>query len=579
MKIFIKFYKYVWRYKWSFIGASLLLIISEIIYNFANYFVQNLVDAVNVPNNGIFNFVNVIAGFIGISLLAMVISTVAWTISDVNLFKGARDLRIQVLSHLQDLDFAYHANKKSGSLISLIRRGDGAFFSFYHELNKETLIIIVDFVFIVVAFAQIDYRFVLIILFSVATMLISTFFLLRENIKARTKFNKTEDDISGIIADNLINFETVKFFAKERFERNRLVTKFKEWLANIWGYSFTYRLIGIAINLIEIFSMAFIFYVCVIMSQAGELTNGAFVLVITFTLRFYPQMFSLIFRLREIAKNHTDLEKYMNILDMEPEIKDLPGAMELKTSKGLIEFKNVVFGYKPTNKVLNGFNLTIHPDESVAFVGTSGAGKTTLVKLLLRFYDVNKGEILIDGVNIKNITKSSLRANIGLVPQEPVLFNDTIKYNIGYPITNIKLSEIEKAAQQANLNDFIEKLPEKYATEVGERGIKLSGGQKQRLAIARAFLANTSIVIFDEATSQLDSFSEKLIQDAFWRVAKNKTSIIIAHRLSTVMRADRIIVLKEGKIVEEGTHKQLSSLKNGVYKGLWDMQKGGMLSE
>ena len=579
MNTFVKFYKFVWRYKGTFLWATFLLIISQIIYNFGNYYVQYLVDAANTPHTAPYDFINIIAAFIAIMLFSMVLSTIAWTVSDNNSFKSGRDLRIKVLSQLHDLDFAYHANKKSGSLISLIRRGDGAFFSFYHELNKEILLIIVDFVFIIIAFASIDFRFVAIILVSVVFMLISTVFLLRENIKSRAKFNKTEDDISGIIADNLINFETVKFFAKEKFERHRLVKKFQEWLANLWGYSFSFRLIGIVISLIEVFSMALIFYVCVSLFQAGDLTNGAFVLVITFTIRFYPQMFNLIFRLREIAKNHTDLEKYMNILDIEPQIKDSKASIDLKKAKGAIEFKNVFFGYKPQNRVLEGFDLSIKPHESVAFVGTSGAGKTTLVKLLLRFYDIDSGEILIDGINIKDIKKSSLRANIGLVPQEPVLFNDTIKYNISYPKNNISMDEIEKAARHANLNDFINKLPEKYETEVGERGIKLSGGQKQRLAIARAFLADTSVVVFDEATSQLDSFSEKLIQDAFWRVAKNKTSIIIAHRLSTVMRADRIIVLQNGKIVEEGTHKQLSSRKNGVYKGLWEMQRGGMLVE
>jgi ATP-binding cassette subfamily B protein len=555
------------------------MIVAQILYNISTYYVKFLVDAANSPSTDPFTYVNIIAGFVMIQIVGLVVSVFAWTVTDLYILSGARDLRIEVLSHLHDLDFSYHANKKSGSLISMIRRGDGAFFSFNHEINREILMIVVDFIFIVVAFLALDGRLTLVVVLSVLIMLLLTRFLLTRNIRARAKFNEVEDHISGIIADNLINFETVKFFAKERFEYQRLVKTFKKWYRRVWGYTYSFREIEVVTSTLIITSMAVIFAICLQLMRSGQFDNGEFVLVITFTVRFYPQMFNLIFRLREIAKNHTDLEKYLNILDLEPQVKDKEDAAILTKATGKIEFKNVVFGYKEENKVINGLDLTIAPNESVALVGTSGAGKSTIVKLLLRFYDLNSGQILIDGVNIADVTKSSLRAQIGLVPQEPVLFNDTIGYNLGYPRPGISKKKIEEAARLANLNDFINKLSEGYDTEVGERGIKLSGGQKQRLAIARVFLADTPIVVFDEATSQLDSFSEKLIQDAFWRIAKDKTTIIIAHRLSTVMRADRIIVINEGKIVEEGDHQSLSRKKGGLYKGLWDMQRGGLLLE
>ena len=234
------------------------------------------------------------------------------------------------------------------------------------------------------------------------------------------------------------------------------------------------------------------------------------------------------------------------------------------------------FNYNEREDVLKDINLNIEPGQSIAFVGESGAGKTTMTKLLLRFYDVKSGAIKLDGVDIREITKQSLRQNIGLVPQEPVLFNDTIGYNITYPKDNVSQEQLEEAVKVANLHTFIESLPKKYDTLVGERGIKLSGGQKQRLAIARAFIADPKIIIFDEATSQLDSKSEKLIQDSFWKLVENKTTIIIAHRLSTVMKADRIVVIDNGEISQQGTHQELIEHK-GIYQSLWKLQSGDIL--
>jgi ATP-binding cassette, subfamily B, heavy metal transporter len=579
MKLLKVFYQYIWRYKWLFILGSVLLIVAQIGYNVANYYVKFLFDALSNGVSDPYTVINIIAGFIFVNLLSMVIGICAWTVTDKYMFESGRDLKLEIVAHLHDLDFSYHASKKSGSLISAIRRGDSAFFSYNNELNREIMVIVVDFVFIVVAFFGLNWELSMIVLFSVVIMLSLTGLLLRRNIKARRAFNKVEDDISGIVADNLINFETVKFFAKEKFEQRRLRSSYRTWLARIWGYSYSFREIEVVTSLVEVTSLAAIFGISLWMTSTGALSTGNFVLVITFALKFYPQMFNLVFRLREIAKDHTDLEKYFQILDEEPEVKDRVNAGVMEHITGEIAFNNVAFGYRQDSLVINGLELKIKPNESVAFVGLSGAGKTTLVKLLLRFYDVSSGSITIDGTDIRDVTKTSLRANIGIVPQEPILFNDTIGYNIGYPQPKADLEEIRHSAQMANLDGFIESLPEKYETQVGERGIKLSGGQKQRLAIARVFLANPEVLIFDEATSQLDSESESLIQDALWKVAKNKTTIIIAHRLSTVMRADRIIVLDQGKIREEGTHSELVDKTDSLYKKLWDLQRGGLLIE
>lgn len=577
MKLIKQFYTYVWQFKTSFILGSIMIVASQILYNISNYFIKYFFDEVSTSSIDTLAITNIIATIVGVYLVSTVVGIIAWTITDYYILEASRRLKVEVVSRIHDLDFAYHTNKKSGSLISVIRRGDGAFFSFNHELNREILMIVIDFAFILVAFTVLSWSLTLIVALSVLVTLAFTKYLLERNISARKALNDKDDQISGIVADNLINFETVKYFAKETFEQKRLVSKFSEWWARVWAYMFSFRQIELVTSVINIVAMVAVFVLSLNIYSQGQMAVEELVIVLTFTLRFFPQMFSLIFRLREIAKNYTDLEKYLEILNLNPEVKDVDNAVELPLSGGIINFNDIHFSYNKQNPVISGLNLKINPNESIAFVGVSGAGKSTLVKLLLRFFDVDKGSIIINGLDIKEVTKTSLRAHIGIVPQEPILFNDTIKYNISYPNPEATDEDIRRAVKMANLEDFIESLPKKYLTQVGERGIKLSGGQKQRLAIARIFIANCPVMVFDEATSQLDSESEKLIQDSLWKMAKEKTTIIIAHRLSTVMNADRIIVLENGKIAEMGKHHELIRKQQGLYKKLWDMQRGGML--
>ena len=296
-------------------------------------------------------------------------------------------------------------------------------------------------------------------------------------------------------------------------------------------------------------------------------------MIISFIGMFFPKLFDLIYGFRDISIGYADIQKYFGILSYPIQIKDPENPIHKEIVRGEINFDNVSFSYKESKKnAISGIDLTIRESQSVALVGRSGSGKTTLIKLLMRFYDVDKGGITIDGTNINDFTKSNLRSFMGVVPQEPILFNETIGYNIGYGKEKTSHDEIEAAAKLANIHEFIEGLPKKYETAVGERGIKLSGGQKQRLAIARMILSDPDIIIFDEATSQLDSENERLIQEAFWRVARDKTTIIIAHRLSTAMRADKIVVFEKGKISEIGSHLFLLSKKNSLYKHFWDLQ-------
>jgi ATP-binding cassette subfamily B protein len=422
---------------------------------------------------------------------------------------------------------------------------------------------------------KIKWEIGLIVFMTFGIALAVTGSLIRNNIRTRREFNQVEDEISDIIVDNLINFETVKLFAREKWERRRLQKKFVNWFRRLWDYSMSFRMIDIIIGgLGNIGLVVALIYGLKLVTQ-DEIGTGSFVMVVGFVSSFYNRFFELVYNLRQVAKHTVDIQKYFAILNETPEVADPKKPKTIREVAGEIKFDKIWFAYpKNKNKAVEEINLDIRGGQSVAFVGHSGVGKTTLVKLLLRFYDPDSGKITIDGIDIKEMRKSDLRAMVGVVPQEPIMFNNTIGYNITYGRSSASKKEMIAAAKMANLYDFIMTLPQKFETNVGERGVKLSGGQKQRLAIARMILKNPEIIIFDEATSQLDSESEKLIQEAFWKAAENKTTIVIAHRLSTVVRAEKIVVMEKGRIKEVGSHRQLLADKESLYSRFWALQTG-----
>ncbi len=502
-------------------------------------------------------------------------------INSLNLFLAdkikiplSKHIRETVFKKILDLDFAYHVDKNTGSLISAFKRGDGAvdqiFGAVFQEIYWTIIYIVIAFGFLVKV--NVSIGLALLALFLINMVLI--FWLIRKNLSKRVAFNKSEDEISGIITDTMINYDTVKYFAAEKKEQKRLSNKFVEWSKNVWDYSNTFRLVDITIGTVSAVGMLIMLYIAVSGLNKG-LTIGDVVLVSGFVTSIHFQFFHLFSQIRNIAKHAVDLETYLGILDNETTVKEASIPKKIAKTMGKIEFRNIGFVYpKNKEKILDGINLTIKAGSKVAFVGRSGAGKTTLVKLLLRFYDPSKGLVLIDGIDIKKIQKADLRSMIAVVPQEPVLFNNTIKFNLAYGREEATMAEIENSARQANILEFIEKLPNGWETEVGERGIKLSGGQKQRLAIARALLTDPKVLVFDEATSNLDSESEKQIQMALEVVSKTRTVIIVAHRFSTVRDADSIVVLSAGTIIETGKHDQLIK-QGGVYEKLWNLQTKG----
>ena len=563
------FYSFLARYKGAFVLHLLVLVIVAILENLNPYIYKLLIDSITGERfQKVFFYLFL---FISLKLFVNFGNALSRFLGDRVLIPSSSDARITIFKKVQDLDFAFHSDKYTGSLISIFKRGDNAFENIFDSFN-EILRIFISLAVLLFFFGKISSFIVLIMLGIFLINSILSFFLLRINMEKRKLFNDAEDRISGIITDNLINYETVKFFAQEKSEENRLKKEFIDWKAKIWAFANSFRLMDVSIGTVSNIGLFFIFWISLNRLINKQISIGDFVMVASFLTGFYYAFFELLWRVRNIIRHFVDVKNYFALLDEEIKVQDPQNPQRIEEVKGNIEFKNVTFSYKDSEPVLKDISLTIKAGESVAFVGRSGAGKTTLIKLLLRFYDVTNGEILLDKVNIKNLSKNQLRSYIGVVPQEPILFNNTIGYNIAYGHPKATQNEIEEAAKLANLHDFIESLPQKYKTPVGERGVKLSGGQKQRLAIARAILFNPKIIIFDEATSNLDSESEKLIQEALWKVAQGRTVLIIAHRFSTVRRADKIVVLEGGKIVQTGKHEELISNPNGLYYYLWNLQ-------
>ncbi len=535
------------------------------------YYYKLFID--EIPNLNYDKLFSILIAYIGIKIITLLLHTSTRFLGDSLIIPVIANLKETVFTHLHDLDFSFHTNKSSGSLISAIKRGDGAFWNFHNSIHFRLVNVLVSFFVMLYFFRLLDTRIALLAILSFLLALVITAIFVKKNVKTRTVMNKQEDKISGVIVDNMINFETVKLFAKETWEKNRLKNIHKDWINAVWKFANTFRALDLAMGTVINTSIFLLLFFSLKLTLEKTITTGDFVLVVGFASSFYPKVFEMVWGFRDMAKSYSDLRRYFGLLDNQIEVKDPKKPVKFKRIVGEIEYKNTSFSYGDSKvDAISNINLQIRPGQSVALVGKSGAGKTTIVKLLMRFSDVTKGQIKIDRINIKKMKKSHLRSFMGVVPQEPVLFNNTIGYNIAYGRENATKREIEAAAKLANIHDFITSLADGYKTKVGERGIKLSGGQKQRVAIARMILSDPEIVIFDEATSQLDSESERLIQDAFWKAVKNKTTIIIAHRLSTVMRADKIVVMEDGKIIETGSHNELLRKKNGLYKHFWDLQ-------
>jgi ATP-binding cassette, subfamily B, heavy metal transporter len=487
--------------------------------------------------------------------------------------RAVRRIALSAFRHIHSLSLRFHLERRTGGLARAIERGIAGIefllsFMLFNVIPTLFEIIVVS----AILWRLYNWQFAAVTLATIVVYIAFTFIVTDWRLRFRREMNERNTEANTKSVDSLLNYETVKYFANEEHEAQRYDRALQAYERAAVKSETTLALLNIGQGTIIAGGLIGIMLLAGQGVAAGTMTVGDFVLVNTYLIQLYQPLNFLGMVYRNIKQSLTDLEQMMSLLKIQPEVEDRPGAPALAVKRGMVAFRHVDFRYDPRREILRDVDFTVPPGASVAIVGPSGAGKSTIARLLFRFYDVTDGAIEIDGQDIRDVTQDSLRRAIGVVPQDTVLFNDTIFYNIAYGRPGASRAEIEEAARLAHIHNFIAALPDGYETMVGERGLKLSGGEKQRVAIARVILKAPKILIFDEATSALDTKTEREIQASLAEVAAGHTTLAIAHRLSTVVEADQILVLDQGRIVERGTHRELLA-RGDVYAEMWARQQ------
>ncbi|MBB3898380.1 ABCB family ABC transporter ATP-binding protein/permease [Roseococcus suduntuyensis] len=486
--------------------------------------------------------------------------------------RAARWVALRVFRHMHALSMRFHMDRATGGLSRVIERGTRGIAIALNFLLFNIIPTIVE-IFLVagILWWMFDVSFALTVIVTIVGYIAFTLIFTNWRLRFRRAMNAMDEEANTKAIDSLLNYETVKYFNNERHEAARYDESLKRYEVAYTRSETTLNMLNAGQALIMSAGLTVVMLLAGGGIGNGTMSVGDFVMVNTYLIQLYLPLNILGFAYREIRQGLTDMEQMFSLLDVPREVEDAPGAPELSVPEGRVVFDDVRFHYRPDREILKGVSFEVPPGRMLAIVGPTGAGKSTISRLLFRFYDATGGRVLVDGQDVRGVTQDSLRHAIGVVPQDTVLFNDTIAYNIGYGRPGASEAEIIEAAKLAQVHDFVMKLPDGYRTRVGERGLKLSGGEKQRVAIARTILKNPRVLILDEATSALDTATEQEIQSALRQVATGRTTLVIAHRLSTVVEADEIIVLQDGRIAERGTHAALIA-EGGLYAQMWQRQ-------
>jgi ABC-type transport system involved in Fe-S cluster assembly fused permease/ATPase subunit len=568
---------YLWVYKWRVIAAMACLIGAKMANVGVPLVLKRLIDALSIsPSNPQALLVLPLGALVAYGALRL--STTVFTELREFLFarvtqRAVRTIALRVFRHLHALSLRFHLNRQTGGMTRDIERGTRGVSSLISYTLFNILPTLVE-ITLVLGYLITHYDIWFSVITAGALVLYITFTVVVTN--WRTHFRRTMNDLDSKAntkaIDSLINYETVKYFGNEDYEAKRYDEGLQHFENAAVRSQTSLSVLNTGQSLIIASAVTLILWRATVGVINGSMTLGDLVLVNSFMIQLYIPLNFLGVIYREIKQSLADMERLFGLLDQHREVADSDGAKPLVTHGARVAFNHVGFSYESKRQILFDVDFTIAAGTTTAVVGHSGSGKSTMSRLLFRFYDVNDGSITIDGQDLRAVTQESLRAAIGIVPQDTVLFNDTIEYNIAYGKPGASKEDIVAAARAASIHDFIEMLPDGYATMVGERGLKLSGGEKQRVAIARTLLKNPAILVFDEATSALDSKAEQAIQAELKEIARNRTTLVIAHRLSTVADAQQILVLDHGRIVERGTHQSLLAA-NGLYAQMWERQQ------
>jgi ABC-type transport system involved in Fe-S cluster assembly fused permease/ATPase subunit len=566
--------------KMRVLWATLFLLLSKLVLISVPYFFKWATDALNGKPDVASWMPALIATPVMLVIAYNVVRIVQWGFNQLRdaLFArvgqhAVRQLAYKTFVHMHELSLRFHLERRTGGLSRVIERGTKGIETIVRFTILNTAPTLIEFALTAVIFG-VAYGWSYVLVTGV-TVWLYIWFTVRASdwrISIRRSMNASDTDANTKSVDSLLNYETVKYFGNEDMEARRFdvsMASYEKSATQVWT---SLGWLNMGQGVIFGVGMTVMMVMSALAVQAGEQSIGDFVFINAMLMQLSVPLNFIGFVYREIRQGLTDIEQMFELLDVEPEVRDAASAKPLVVEQGAIRFENVNFSYDPARPILKGVSFEVPAGKTVAIVGPSGAGKSTISRLLYRFYDIQSGNIVIDGQNVRDVTQKSLRAAIGMVPQDTVLFNDTIAYNIRYGRIDATEEEVDRAADLAQIGGFIRRLPDGFKAMVGERGLKLSGGEKQRVAIARTILKAPPILILDEATSALDTATEQEIQAALDFVSKGRTTLVIAHRLSTVVSADEIIVLKDGQIAERGRHADLLS-QNGLYASMWDRQR------